>query len=74
MGKNSLKRIAITLGTSLVAIAADNSIYISNQGFLAGQGEVIQVQVSTPEPAFLLDLSGITIWGISSRLRSKKRC
>lgn len=41
--------------TALV-IAPDNSIYISNNAFLAGQGEVIRVQVPTPEPAFLSEL------------------
>ena len=61
------------ISPTALAIADDNSVYISNKGFLAGEGEVIQVQVSTPEPASLLGLSGITIWGISSRLRSKKR-
>ena len=59
------------LNPTALAIAPDNSIYISNQAFLPGEGEVIRVEVSTPEPTSLLGLFGITVWGITSQLRSK---
>jgi hypothetical protein len=60
------------LNPTAVAIAPDNSIYISNRGFLQGEGEVLRVEVSTPESTSLLGLFGIAVCGIASQLRSKK--
>ena len=60
------------INPTALAIAPDNSIYVSNNAFLAGEGEVIRVQVSTPEPTFLLSWLSIIMGGIGLRWRSKK--
>ncbi|MGK7936157.1 MAG: ScyD/ScyE family protein [Xenococcaceae cyanobacterium] len=60
------------INPTALAIAPDNSIYISNQAFLPGEGEILRVQVSTPEPSSLFGLLGITIGAVTSNLKRKK--
>ncbi len=60
------------INPTALAVAPDNRVYISNNAFLAGEGEVIQVRVSTPESTSLLGLFGVIIGSIGFRSRFKK--
>ena len=60
------------INPTALAIAPDNSIYISNQAFLPGEGEILRVQVSTPEPTSLLGLLSITIGAVTTNLKRQK--
>ncbi|WP_375327910.1 ScyD/ScyE family protein [Microcystis sp. BLCC-F210] len=56
-----------------LAIGLDGDIYISNLGYIPGQGQVVRVQVSVPEPS---SITGLLIFGIfggvSLLLRQRK--
>jgi len=56
-----------------LAISPDGDIYISNLGYIPGQGQVVRVQVSVPEPN---SITGLLIFGIfggvSLLLRQRK--
>lgn len=49
-------------------IGLNGDIYISNQGFIPGQGQILRVQVSTPESNSTLGLLGFSLLGIVSQI------
>ncbi|MBG1264671.1 ScyD/ScyE family protein [Nostoc commune] len=56
--------------TSL-SISSDDAIYIANNGFIAGQGEVIRIEpTAVPEPSYMTYILGSLFWMLSVRFRN----
>lgn len=65
------------INPTALAIADDETIYISNQGFIGSQGQLIQVNLSNvnpsqiPEPSFIFGLVTFSSLSIATKLLKK---
>ncbi len=63
------------INPTALTIDQDNNIYISNQGFIAGTGQVIKIEnndlepASTPESSSILGLLSIGLIGVISQMK-----
>jgi len=60
-----------------LAVGSDNSLYVSNQGFTGGQGEILRVdltdETSVPESTSIVGLLAIGAFGVVAQLRRKQK-
>ncbi|MEQ8959046.1 MAG: ScyD/ScyE family protein, partial [Coleofasciculus sp. C2-GNP5-27] len=60
-----------------LAVGSDNSIYVSNNGFVGGQGEILRVdltdETSVPESTSIVGLLAIGSVGVVTQLRRKQK-
>ncbi|MEH1872681.1 hypothetical protein [Nostoc sp.] len=60
----------LLLPTAL-ALGSDGDIYVSNQGYLSGQGEVVRIAV--PEPSYTASMLAFGIFIMVMRLSRKQK-